>query len=791
MIFNQIKMFLKTNKKDEKIKIKIFSRNNNDSIINNSNTNEPEKNCRQSVLELKEYETPKQPNKKYKLKLNDTNPISPENYSNLNNNEKTEKSVFYQNNINTITNFNFIDLCPKSKKELKLKLATESFKSFNESINNMLSFSQEKIIKQNFVNETPIKNNNNYNLNSQYENTNKPQRCSTSFEFSNFDVQKNMSRNILSEDKDLNLKKDINFYLRTCTFINGNSYNNSEDFLLPLIEKIPKNVNNKKHNLYTLNKKVSMIEGDNPLELSFGEQKSKNENKNTNLTKPFNTLNKQIFNSNEKSDNYKKKAKIFNNIFKYKKIQTFDNNLTINNKSVINNGLNIEPKQLEFLSTNILKIKFPEYPTVKYSKQEINEHIKCYAVNTYKGLVHSSNEDKVSIILTISKPKSFKGDWPKCSFIALYDGKFGKNCSKFLRDKLHHYIFNNDYFPQNPKKAIIYGYEKAEKKFMDLVKDNKNEKSGSCALTILIIDNMLYVGNCGNSHGILSMNEGKKIINLNKIHNINDDFEKNRIEKSEAKIINFKNKEIIIPGKLNITRALGFSYLKNPELGGKKGIYLAIPQIMEYKINDNEFDFLILASDSIFENLSVEDSIKSIFNVINDQENLNIDNIHQLAGFSVDMLLKTSLVKVAKGNVTCIFIGFKNLENCKKKKNLSGKKIRRDSINNNNSKSENRTIEKIKKERSLRFKNKININKKVSFNENSNENIKKASIISEEEENNKEELENKKGKSENKKIKVNKINVSNLKQRNQNLKLTIREILSDITQNESEDENKK
>ena len=789
-------MFLKTNKKGEKIKLKVFSRNNNNSIINNINTNEQEKNCIKSILEPKEYESPQQSNKKYKIKLNNTNVNTPEDCSSFNNNENTEKSVFYQNNINAITNFNFIDLYPKSKKEYKLKLAAESFKTFNESINNMLSLSHEKTMKKNDISDIPIKNNSRNKIKTQSENNNIKKRCYTSFEISNLDAQKKFSRNVLSDDKDNILKKDENYYLRTCTVINE-SPNNTQNFLLPLIDNNTKNTNNNNNqNLYNSNKKISIFDGDNPLEFSFGEQKTKKENKNintVNTTKAKNILNKQFLSPLEKSEKSQKKYKNFNSAFRYKKLQTFNTHLTEKNRTLHNNVLNIEPKQIDFLSTTILDIQFPEYPTVKYSKQEINEHIKCYAVNTYKGL-HSSNEDKVSIILTISKPKNFKGYWPKCSFIALYDGKFGKNCSKFLRDKLHHFIFNNDYFPKNPKKAIIYGYEKAEKKFMEFVKNNPNEKSGSCSLTIIIIDNIIYVGNCGNSHGILSMNEGKNIINLNKIHILSDNIEKKRIENSGAQIVKSKKgEEKIIPGKLNITRGVGFAYLKNPELGGKKGIYISTPEINEYKINDNEFDFLILASNSIFEQLSVEESIESIFKVICDQENLYIDSIHQLAGASVDMLLKTSLVKGAQGNVTCIFIGFKNLENFKNKKKFSGKGILKDFIDDENNNNESANYKK-KKGKSLRIKNQKTINKKVYFEENDFDYIKKVAHISDEEDN-KEKLEkNKKEKeneNENKQVKDENVSVIALKKRRTNLKLTIRKILSNITEDDNDDKKKK
>jgi len=41
--------------------------------------------------------------------------------------------------------------------------------------------------------------------------------------------------------------------------------------------------------------------------------------------------------------------------------------------------------------------------------------------------------------MNIAKPKGkiFKGEWPACSFFAVYDGHGGALCADFLKEKLH------------------------------------------------------------------------------------------------------------------------------------------------------------------------------------------------------------------------------------------------------------------------------------------------------------------------------------------------------------------
>ena len=68
-----------------------------------------------------------------------------------------------------------------------------------------------------------------------------------------------------------------------------------------------------------------------------------------------------------------------------------------------------------------------------------NGVVKAYSANTFEGLVRNYNEDRVSIILNISKPEN-ETNWPKCSYFGVFDGHGGSLCSDFLRDNLHKFI---------------------------------------------------------------------------------------------------------------------------------------------------------------------------------------------------------------------------------------------------------------------------------------------------------------------------------------------------------------
>ena len=100
--------------------------------------------------------------------------------------------------------------------------------------------------------------------------------------------------------------------------------------------------------------------------------------------------------------------------------------------------------------------------------------------------------------------KSKVEDWPKCSFFAIYDGHGGSTCADFLKDHLHHMIVHQECFPENPEEAIREGFKEAESMFMEyslrkFKKTSQLDKSGSCAIAILIVNKRAYIANVGDS----------------------------------------------------------------------------------------------------------------------------------------------------------------------------------------------------------------------------------------------------------------------------------------------------
>ena len=246
---------------------------------------------------------------------------------------------------------------------------------------------------------------------------------------------------------------------------------------------------------------------------------------------------------------------------------------------------------------------YPKYSPSKTSSHSIGNYIKSYAVNSYQGLNRLYNEDKVSIILSISKPKNFKGIWPNCSFISLYDGDGGSRCCDFLRDQLHHYIIKNPHFPQDPEKALTTGFDKANLYFIEHISTVENNSSISSALVLLMINDNLFIANCGFSKAIASINWG------------------------------------IISNDL-------FSNSDNANSFGNKDMKITIKKIRM----DNSLDFVLLETSSIYDKVTAKESVNNVWDKVNNSNN-QYESLHSLSGDAVDKIMKTALERNANENI--------------------------------------------------------------------------------------------------------------------------------------------
>ena len=190
---------------------------------------------------------------------------------------------------------------------------------------------------------------------------------------------------------------------------------------------------------------------------------------------------------------------------------------------------------------SLANIPYSEYPKAEYSDKPFY-NISGYASNSYNGKVRNYNEDRTKTIVDFKKTIIANGQkiTPNISYFSVFDGHGGKACSDFLRDNLHNYLFNSPYFPASPLQAIKEAFIIAENEFYKKAYDPQRnallDRSGSCALIILVINDMLYAINLGDCRALLSSDSGTNLFQITRDHKPNDPIEKRRIENCGAKV---------------------------------------------------------------------------------------------------------------------------------------------------------------------------------------------------------------------------------------------------------------
>ena len=196
----------------------------------------------------------------------------------------------------------------------------------------------------------------------------------------------------------------------------------------------------------------------------------------------------------------------------------------------------LDPKKSATLLTvsSLANLPYDQYPNVEFSKQRFM-NICGYGFNSYNGKVKKFNEDRIKVIPQYQF-KNSRNQLLNISYFSIFDGHSGNKCSDFLRENLHNYIFSSPYFPSNIVKAVKEAFNKAEETFKSMAYDpNSNkllDKSGSCALIMLIINSYLFAINLGDSRAIYSYDTGKYMYQITRDHKPNDEIEKKRIEKA-------------------------------------------------------------------------------------------------------------------------------------------------------------------------------------------------------------------------------------------------------------------
>lgn len=207
-----------------------------------------------------------------------------------------------------------------------------------------------------------------------------------------------------------------------------------------------------------------------------------------------------------------------------------------------------------------------------------------------------SQEDNHSLILDLPGEH-------KASFFAVYDGHGSARVSKHASEGLWRHLTENESYKNGNFKEALEG---AFLTFDHEVNDSYNAQlAGTTAICVLIVDNIIYCANIGDSRAVASVN--CECIPLSHDHKPENPLELKRILAAGGYVLGNR-----VNGNLALSRAFGdFHYKGNEQLPPEQQIVSPCPDIKRIELND-DVDFIVLACDGIWDVLTSEEVVKFV-----------------------------------------------------------------------------------------------------------------------------------------------------------------------------------
>ncbi|XP_047168460.1 probable protein phosphatase 2C 46 [Vigna umbellata] len=238
-----------------------------------------------------------------------------------------------------------------------------------------------------------------------------------------------------------------------------------------------------------------------------------------------------------------------------------------------------------------------------------------------------------------SGPLSLLETGPYGTFVGVYDGHGGPETSRYVCDHLFQHLKR---FASEQKsmsvEVIRKAYQATEEGFLSVVTKQwpmnpQIAAVGSCCLVGVICGGILYIANLGDSRAVLGRvvrATGEVLaIQLSSEHNVGIESvrqEMHSLHPDDSKIVVLKHNVWRVKGLIQISRSIGDVYLKKAEFnkeplyakfrvrdGFRRPILSSDPSISVHELQSHD-QFLIFASDGLWEHLSNQDAVDIVQN---------------------------------------------------------------------------------------------------------------------------------------------------------------------------------
>ena len=255
------------------------------------------------------------------------------------------------------------------------------------------------------------------------------------------------------------------------------------------------------------------------------------------------------------------------------------------------------------------------------------------------------------------------------SFFAVYDGHGGEDAAEWCSRHMHDCIAaQSEYNSDDKQQAIEKGFLSCDAKLLSVSSSNSTAKSAQSGTTcgcVLIDNQYIYAGNCGDTRSVLSRSTQPPIA-LSVDHKPCDPTEQSRIEAAGG-TVSVQNIPIVRNGKkavmvqsyvelgesgLAVSRALGdFGFKRCEGKGEDEQAVICRPYVGRWERHDSEDEFILMASDGLWNFVDTERIVEFVRERLmseDDSERDIEDIVNKLTQFALD--------KKSNDNVTVVLV---------------------------------------------------------------------------------------------------------------------------------------
>eukprot|EP01086_Lenisia_limosa_P002759 TRINITY_DN1676_c0_g1_i1.p1 TRINITY_DN1676_c0_g1~~TRINITY_DN1676_c0_g1_i1.p1 ORF type:complete len:277 (+),score=57.11 TRINITY_DN1676_c0_g1_i1:259-1089(+) len=194
-------------------------------------------------------------------------------------------------------------------------------------------------------------------------------------------------------------------------------------------------------------------------------------------------------------------------------------------------------------------------------------------------------------------PSGLPKEVTRLSWYSIYDGHGGIKAAEYLAKHLHTAVIKlmtnmkwdctaADH--QRVKNALATAYLEVDKELLKTAYKENNWQDGSTAVSVLIINNQVYIANVGDAQAVLCRQNKARV--LTKEHKPDNRSEKLRIESAGGSVTGDNR----VMGVLGVSRSFGDAKMK------KAGV-ICRADTLSFPLKENDDAFLLLACDGLWD----------------------------------------------------------------------------------------------------------------------------------------------------------------------------------------------